>query len=138
MDLLNQDWEVKSLDDLNPSELQLVADFFNEHFPGVFYPKCTPDLFIWKLGSSNPAGQGFLTVAMSNGLVVGTASGTRKILIENNKIIEALEIGDTFTHPDFRKKGNVLHLCLPLQNLINILQLVYLEDWLEKQYLVRS
>lgn len=108
MDLLNQDWEVKSLDDLNPTELQLVADFFNEHFPGVFYPKCTPDLFIWKLGSSNPAGQGFLTVAMSNGLVVGTASGTRKILIENNKIIVALEIGDTFTHPDFRKKGKCI------------------------------
>lgn len=108
MDLLNQDWEVKSLDDLDPSGLQLVSDFFNEHFPGVFYPKCTPDLFTWKLGSSNPAGQGFLTVAMSNGLVVGTASGTRKILIENNKTLEALEIGDTFTHPDFRKKGKCI------------------------------
>ena len=105
MDLLNQDWEVKSLDDLDSSGLQLVSDFFNEHFPGVFYPKCTPDLFTWKLGSSNPAGRGFLTVAMSNGLVVGTASGTRKVLIENDKTLEALEIGDTFTHPDFRKKG---------------------------------
>ena len=108
MDLLNQDWEVRSLDDLDPSGLQLVSDFFNEQFPGVFYPKCTPDLFTWKLGSSNPAGQGFLTVAISNGLVVGTSSGTRKVLIENNKILEALEIGDTFTHPDFRKKGKCI------------------------------
>jgi hypothetical protein len=108
MDLLNQDWEVKSLDDLDPSGLQLVSDFFNEHFPGVFYPKCTPELFTWKLGPSNPAGRGFLTVAMSNGLVVGTASGTRKILIENNLILNALEIGDTFTHPDFRKKGKCI------------------------------
>ncbi|MDP1852183.1 MAG: hypothetical protein Q8K48_07190 [Candidatus Planktophila sp.] len=108
MDLLNQDWEVRSLDDLDPSGLQLVSDFFNEHFPGVFYPKCTPELFTWKLGSGNPAGKGFLTVAMSNGLVVGTASGTRKILIENDKLIEAIEIGDTFTHPNFRKNGKCI------------------------------
>ncbi len=105
---LNQDWEVRSLDDLDPTALQLVSDFFNEHFPGVFYPKCTPDIFTWKLGSNNPAGRGFLTVAMSNGLVVGTASGTRKVLIENNKLIEAIEIGDTFTHPNFRKSGKCI------------------------------
>lgn len=105
---LNQDWEVRSLDDLDPGALQLVSDFFNEHFPGVFYPKCTPDIFTWKLGSSNPAGRGFLTVAMSNGLVVGTASGTRKVLIENNKLLEAIEIGDTFTHPNFRKNGKCM------------------------------
>jgi len=105
---LNQDWEVRSLDDLDSNGLQLVADFFNEQFPGVFYPKCTPEIFKWKLGSSNPAGSGFLTVAMCNGLVVGTASGTRKILTENNKAFDAIEIGDTFTHPDFRKNGKCI------------------------------
>ena len=105
---LNQDWEVRSLDDLDSNGLQLVADFFNEQFPGVFYPKCTPEIFKWKLGSSNPAGSGFLTVAMCDGLVVGTASGTRKILTENNKAFNAIEIGDTFTHPDFRKNGKCI------------------------------
>lgn len=105
---LSQDWEVRSLDDLDSNGLQLVSDFFNEQFPGVFYPKCTPEIFKWKLGSSNPAGSGFLTVAMCNGLVVGTASGTRKILAENNEPINAIEIGDTFTHPDFRKNGKCI------------------------------
>ena len=105
---LNQEWEVRSLDDLDPQGLQLVAKFFNEQFPGVFYPECTPELFEWKLGSSNPAGRGFLTVAICNGLVIGTASGTRKVLSEKGKKFEAIEIGDTFTHPDFRKSGKCI------------------------------
>ena len=108
MGISDQDWEVKSLDDLNPGDLQLVSDFFNEQFPGVFYPECTPEIFKWKLGPSNPAGQGFLSVAMSNGLVVGAASGTKKIIVEDEKLISAIEIGDTFTHPDFRKKGKCI------------------------------
>jgi hypothetical protein len=105
---LNQEWEVRSLDDLDPQGLLLVAKFFNEQFPGVFYPECTPELFNWKLGSSNPAGRGFLTVAICNGLVVGTTSGTRKVLSEKGNTFEAIEIGDTFTHPDFRKSGKCI------------------------------
>ena len=105
---LNQDWEVRSLDDLESNGLQLVSDFFNEQFPGVFYPKCTPEIFKWKLGSGNPAGAGFLTVAINNGLVIGVASGTRKILQENDELFNAIEIGDTFTHPDFRKNGKCI------------------------------
>ena len=105
---LNQEWEVRSLDDLDPQGLLLVAKFFNEQFPGVFYPECTPELFKWKLGPSNPAGRGFLTVAICNGLVIGTASGTRKVLSESGKTFEAIEIGDTFTHPDFRKSGKCI------------------------------
>ena len=108
MGISDPDWEVKSLDDLNPGDLQLVSNFFNEQFPGVFYPECTPEIFKWKLGPSNPAGQGFLSVAMSNGLVIGAASGTKKIIIEDGKLISAIEIGDTFTHPDFRKKGKCI------------------------------
>lgn len=106
MEHLTHDWEVKVLDDLDPDLLLLVCDFFNTQFPGVYYPKCTPQIFEWKLSKSNPAGTGFLTVAISNGLVVGTASGTRKILSQGGRSFEAIEIGDTFTHPSFRKNGN--------------------------------
>lgn len=105
---LNQAWEVRSLDDLDPQGLQLVANFFNEQFPGVFYPRCTPELFEWKLGPNNPAGRGFLTVAICNGLVIGTTSGTRKILSKNGQTFDAIEMGDTFTHPDFRKSGRCI------------------------------
>lgn len=103
-----KNWEVKVLDDLDPDLLLLVCDFFNKEFPGVYYPKCTPEIFEWKLSKRNPAGTGFLTVAISNGLIVGTASGTRKIMNEGGKSFEAIEIGDTFTHPDFRKSGSCI------------------------------
>lgn len=111
MGQLMQNWEVKVVDDLDPGLVLLVCDFFNSEFPDVYYPKCTPEIFEWKLSKCNPAGTGFLTVAISNGLVVGTASGTRKILSERGKSFEAVEIGDTFTHPKFRKNGNCITPC---------------------------
>ena len=98
-------WTVKVLDDLRPEDLQLVADFFIEHFPGVFYPKCSPDIWRWKLGASNPAGPGFLTVAYLDGKVIGTTSGTRQKIRLGGQTVSGMEIGDTFTHPDYRKSG---------------------------------
>ncbi len=44
-------WTVRVFDDLRPDDLQLVADFFNEHFPEVFYPRCSPNIWRWKLGA---------------------------------------------------------------------------------------
>lgn len=98
-------WIVRVFDELCTEDLQLVADFFNEHFPGVFYPRCSPDIWKWKLGAGNPAGRGFLTVAYLDGKVIGTTSGTRQHIRLNGQSISGMEIGDTFTHPDFRKNG---------------------------------
>lgn len=98
-------WTVKVLDDLKEADLQLLVDFFNQKFPGVFYPKCSTNLFRWKLGESNPAGTGFLTVAMYDGKVIGSTSGTRQKIKLGGKTMDAMEIGDTFTDPDFRKQG---------------------------------
>lgn len=98
-------WTIKVLDELKETDLQLVADFFNQNFPGVFYPKCSPKLFRWKLGESNPAGTGFLTVAISDGKIIGTTSGTCQKIRLGGRLVKAIEIGDTFTHPEFRKKG---------------------------------
>lgn len=102
----NQDWEVKELDDLNTADLQLVSEFFNTHFPGVFYPQCTPEIFNWKLGPSNPAGRGFITAAINKGQVIGVFTLTRKNVIKNGMKLEVGEIGDAYTHPQFRKGGN--------------------------------
>jgi hypothetical protein len=98
-------WTVRVLDDLRPEDLQLVADFFNEHFPGVFYPMCSPEIWRWKLGASNPAGPGFLTVAYLDGKVIGTTSGTRQKIRLNGQTVSGMEIGDTFTQPEYRKSG---------------------------------
>ena len=105
--MANEDgaWTVRVLDDLRPEDLQLVADFFIEHFPGVFYPECSPDIWRWKLGASNPAGPGFLTVAYLDGKVIGTTSGTRQKIRLGGQTVSGMEIGDTFTHPEYRKSG---------------------------------
>ena len=106
MDEAKNLWEVKICDDLDDEDLQAVADFFNEYFPGVFFPISSPDLWRWKLGPSNPSGRGFLTVAFADGRVVGTTSGTRQRIRLNGESVNAMEIGDTFTHPDFRRSGH--------------------------------
>lgn len=102
---LNQDWEVRSLDDLDSNGLQLVSNFFNEQFPGVFYPKCTPEIFKWKLGSSNSAGRGFITAAIHQGGVVGVFTLTRKSMAKDGIEVAVGEIGDAYTHPQFRRGG---------------------------------
>lgn len=106
----SSEWEIKVCDDLDESDLQRVSCFFNEYFPGVFYPECSPRIFQWKLGSGNPAGRGFLTVAIHEGRVIGTTSATRQRILKGKGVVTAVEIGDTFTHPDFRRKGNCASL----------------------------
>ena len=116
MGLANQDWEAKSLDNLDPEGLQLVANFLNEQFPGVFFPSCSPEIFIWKLGLDNPAGSGFITAAFNKGKVIGVFTLTRKNILVNGHKIAAGEIGDAYTHPLFRRGGRCVspsdHLAL--------------------------
>lgn len=95
--------EIAVLDSL-PSELvsETVA-FFNTNFPGNLAKGMTTKFFTSKLGSSNPNGFGFLTVAMFDKEVVGSCSATRKRLVVDLEVVEAIEIGDTFTSQNFRK-----------------------------------
>ena len=103
-----QEWEVRNLDTLDRSELQLVSDFLNNQFPGVFYPECTPEMFQWKLGPSNPAGRGFISAAICQGQVIGIVSLTRKNMIKNGVPIAVVEVGDVYTHPQFRRGGKCI------------------------------
>lgn len=116
-------WEVRILDDLHPLELKGVADFLNEQYPGVYFPECSPEIFIWKLGSSNPAGRGFMTVAISNNKVVGVFTLTKKKLTINGELVYAGEIGDAFTHPEYRRNT----LCITPNE-----QLELLDDYYSK------
>ncbi|MFZ2227673.1 MAG: GNAT family N-acetyltransferase [Candidatus Nanopelagicaceae bacterium] len=110
MRVTSSEWEIKVCDDLAESDLLEVSKFFNQYFPGVFYPECSPRIFQWKLGMENPAGSGFLTVAMHDGKVIGTTSATRQKILKGNRVVTAIEIGDTYTHPDFRRIGNCASL----------------------------
>ena len=98
-------WEVVFVEDLDSVWVVRTADFFNTYFPGVFGEFCHPELFRWKLGRSNPAGEGVLALAVSGVDVVGVTTATMKLVVANGQTLRAAEIGDSFTHPDFRRGG---------------------------------
>ena len=98
-------WDVVIVDDLNSALVDQAAEFFNEHFPGTYWPSCEPSVFRWKLGDSNPAGRGILALAMSEGVVAAVMTATRKQLMLDGQSVTAAEVGDTFTNPAFRRAG---------------------------------
>lgn len=98
-------WDVIIADDLDPQLLARCCVFLNEHFQSAFGRELTPAHFKWKLGSTNPAGAGFLSLAMHGEEVVGMLTGTRKRLWFGGRDVRACELGDGFTHPRFRRHG---------------------------------
>ena len=98
-------WEVRSLDELKNEDLLLVSEFLNDNFPGTYFPKCSPNIFEWKLGIKNPAGRGFITAAMYQGRVIGVFTITRKSMYMEGQKLDVGEIGDAYTHPKYRKGG---------------------------------
>ena len=101
-------WDVVFVADLDSELVSRTADFFNEHFPGTYWPSCDPAVFRWKLGDSNPAGRGILALAMCGEVVAGVMTATRKHLILDGQPISGVEVGDTFTTPAFRRAGGAI------------------------------
>ena len=95
--------EIEILDDLTPELVTKAIDFFHREYPNDSKEQIDSDFFSAKLGSSNPNGRGYFSVATYDGLVVGTCTAVRKTLVTDNRIIDAVEIGDTFTSKSFRK-----------------------------------
>ena len=65
----------------------------------------SPEYFIWKLGDSNPAGKGYMSLAVENGQVVGSISLTKKRLLINGKECLGGEIGDSYTSTAIKRRG---------------------------------
>jgi len=103
-------WDVVFVEDLTSDLVDRTAVFFDEHFPGTYWPSCDPDVFRWKLGESNPAGSGVLALAMCDDVVAGVMTATRKNLLLNGQRVSGVEVGDTFTNPAFRRAGRALVL----------------------------
>ena len=98
-------WDVLFVNDLDNELVDQAAEFFNEHFPGTYWPYCDPEIFRWKLGDSNPAGRGILALAMCDTVVAGVMTATRKNLLLDGIPVSGFEVGDTFTNPEFRRAG---------------------------------
>jgi len=70
----------------------------------------SPEYFSWKLGASNPAGKGYMSLAVEDDQVVGTISITKKRLLINGEKYLGAEIGDSYTAASIRRKGLPLDL----------------------------
>jgi len=71
----------------------------------------SPEYFEWKLGSANPAGNGYISVAMEDGVIVGSISLTKKRLIINGIECIGAEIGDSYTAASIRRRGKPSEIC---------------------------
>jgi hypothetical protein len=99
---------------INDDKLGLV-DRAVEFLMGEF---CPPDAdpiwstayFRWKLGAANPAGAGYLTLAVAGGKVVGTVSLTRKRLLVGGKECQGGEVGDSYSSASMRRGGQPAEL----------------------------
>jgi hypothetical protein len=89
-------WESREDDSL--TLVSEVVEFLQREYPIESMPNLwSIEYFNWKLGDINPAGPGLISVAISDGVVVGTVSLTKKrILIDGVECIGG-EVGDTYT-----------------------------------------
>lgn len=96
-------WDVIVTDDLDSARVAECCRFLNRYFQPAFGRELLPAYFAWKLSGVNPAGPGFMTVAVHGDKVIGTLTGTRKRLWFDGREITACELGDGFTDPDYRR-----------------------------------
>ena len=75
-------------------------------------PMWSTEYFRWKLGSTNPAGKGYISIAISDGRVVGTVSLTKKRLLINGDGVECIggEVGDSYSSTAMRRRGRPINL----------------------------
>jgi hypothetical protein len=90
-------------DALIRNDYQKMADFMALFGPSVSITLC-PELFRWKV-QENPAGTGLLFLEHHNDAVTGSTSLTPKNLMLSGRVTLGAEIGDTYTHSDFRRQG---------------------------------
>jgi hypothetical protein len=96
-------WE--SFTDNSLHKAKEVADFLQDEFcPSGADIMWSSDYFNWKLGDPNPSGKGYLSYALHEDKVVGSATLTKKrVLLDGIEYI-AGEVGDTYTSTYFRRK----------------------------------
>jgi hypothetical protein len=89
-------WKYIDNDDLNYIEQILI--FLNTEYPNTNdNPIWSKEYFEWKIGSKNPAGKGYMSIAMIDNEVVGIATLTLKYarICDSDLIIG--EMGDCYT-----------------------------------------
>ena len=99
---------------VNDDELRMTdkaAKFLQEEFcpPGAD-PMWSTEYFRWKLGSANPAGKGYLSLALLDDSVIGTISIVkRRLLINGNECIGG-EVQDAYSAGVVRRNSRCISL----------------------------
>jgi len=104
-------WSAVADDDLSMTDK--VVEFLQGEFcPSGADPMWSTEYFRWKLGAANPAGKGYLSLAMLGDRVIGTLSLTKKrLLINGNESIGA-EWGDGYSSAAMRHRVRSINLSL--------------------------
>ena len=84
----------------------LQSEFSNSEADQIW----SAEYFQWKLGSHNPAGKGYISLATVEDRVVGSISLTKKRVLINGKEYLGAEIGDSYTSISIRRRGRPLQL----------------------------
>ncbi len=97
----------KSWVSVNGDDLYLIdkaVDFLQGEFsPVEGDPVWSVEYFHWKLGTRNPAGAGYISLAMLDGNVVGVVSLTKKRVWFNGQQLIGGEVGDAYTSARVRR-----------------------------------
>jgi GNAT superfamily N-acetyltransferase len=67
------------------------------------------EYYEWKIGH-NPYGAGTIYLEKRDDKIIGSATLTPKPFLVHGKSVRTVEIGDTFTHPEYRRQG-VFTIC---------------------------
>lgn len=92
------DWDLRHG---NSADLVNLAQIFlnSEYSKYGTKIKWSSKIFMWKIGKSNPYGEGQLFCAVIEGKVYATLSLTLKNIMINDEKFLVAEIGDSYTHP---------------------------------------
>jgi len=97
-------WSSLNGDNLNC--LDDVASFLHQEFSQNGADRIWSKEYLeWKLGGKNPAGNGFLSYAVSEGRIVGVATLTKKRALYNGRELLIGETGDTYTLSSIIRNG---------------------------------
>jgi hypothetical protein len=99
------------IEDDNLSHVDKMSHFLQSEFGELGADRIwSPEYFKWKLGRCNPAGKGYVSLAMIGEQVVGSISLTKKRILIDGKECLGAEIGDSYSSVSIRRRGKPLYL----------------------------
>jgi len=98
-------WRIVPSDKLTRETVIRMAEFFSERPESVVRKiSYTPEYFLWKI-NKNPAGPGYVSLAMDEDRIVGILTLTRRRLWFRGREVMAAEMADGIVDQDYRGRG---------------------------------